>query len=79
MDFVLSPFKGKDLTWLERAFNSSVNSGRVIVENAFSRMKQLFNFFHIRFRGREDDLTRMVTICAHLTNVDILIRPLRAK
>jgi len=71
---VLSPYKGQ-LNDNKKAFNAIVNTERVLIENAFARMKK----YHVCeiWRGDRSDLDDTTWILANLTNIDIRFFPLR--
>jgi hypothetical protein len=71
---VLSPYKGQ-LNDKMKAFNAIVNTERVLIENAFARMKK-YRVCEM-WRGDRSDLDDTTWILANLTNIDIRFFPLR--
>jgi len=75
----LTPYKGSydALAPAQRDLNHLINSNRVGVENAYGRMKNLFQVAAAPYRGDHNDVHDIAWACANLTNLDILQRPLR--
>lgn len=59
-----------------RKWNYLIESSRVLVENAFSRMK-LWKVLSTPFRGEKEQMHMISNVCAQLTNMDLESRPLR--
>jgi len=67
----------RELTEDELAFNRSLASDRMIVENYFARMKTLFGIIAEDYRGDLFDLNELIQILVALTNFHISKHPLR--
>eukprot|EP01127_Copromyxa_protea_P016488 TRINITY_DN4908_c0_g1_i3.p2 TRINITY_DN4908_c0_g1~~TRINITY_DN4908_c0_g1_i3.p2 ORF type:complete len:131 (-),score=12.73 TRINITY_DN4908_c0_g1_i3:8-400(-) len=78
VDRLLTPWKGKGQNQKQKAWNYSVESSRVMVENAFSRLA-LFKILATAFRGKREKMHQIANVCAQLVNMDLNYRPIRKK
>lgn len=73
---VLTPFKNS-LTQAQMAHDRLVGSGRVVVENFYGRMVQLWGIIAKKWRWDHQLYDRVVGICIALTNAHLDNNPLR--
>jgi len=69
--------KMRALSRQDELFNKTVASDRIIVENYFGRMCQLWNTCSSKFNWNETLYDTIMMVCVSLTNYHIMISPLR--
>ncbi|GMF65977.1 unnamed protein product [Phytophthora lilii] len=73
----IHPKKGNNLTPDEATMNDNISSDRVIVENYFGRLCNLWRICAEKFRWSEKLYDDVFHVCASLTNYHITLHPLR--
>ncbi|CAL6021115.1 Conserved_hypothetical protein [Hexamita inflata] len=70
--------KHHQLTILEKQANTAISKQRIIVENFFGRMTNLFKFSKQIYQSSNDRYIPLTKLIMGLTNFDILNSPLKA-
>jgi hypothetical protein len=75
-----TPFKGHDLTDVQRVVNSFISRNRAKQENVYGRLKTNFSVWQKNFRLPNDDAyDKMAWFTGQMTEVDIYYRPVRRR
>ena len=69
--------RGGQLSQEDIDFNSRITHYRILVENWFGRLKELWNLMRIDFRYKKYNYKKVFVVCAALTNFHIQKYPLR--
>lgn len=72
---IITPIKNKYLTGTDILFNQRFSKIRVIIERCFGRFKNWEIVKH--YRGRIENLSKIIHVVAHLTNIKIKFNPLK--
>lgn len=74
---IVTPWKGRNLTADQEAWNAALNPHRTIVENVFARICK-FRILKLKYRGNDiTDHHQIFNVCAQLAQLDIMYNPLR--
>lgn len=72
------PKKGTNISQQEKRENKRIGSSRVIVENFYGRLKQLWGASRLKVKTDLKLYNNMLDICVALTNYQLIKNPLRA-